>query len=127
MRFCKAVLCALLVMPCLAHAQLTTMYAQRSILGTLTNADATALGDAAKNILTSAPDGKQTVWTAPRKTRSNTGLEATFLPVETRTDAGQRCRLLQTTLRRGEESEQWKFWFCQQKDGRWRSRAIGDK
>lgn len=126
-----AALLALVVMACQiapAHGQLLgTLYAQRSILGTLPQADAKALGKAAAEALSHGEDGTASHWNGPPHPHDNKAVSATIVPARTVTDNGQRCRLLDTRLARAGESEQWKFWFCQTADGKWHSRSLAGR
>ena len=79
----------------------------------------TAVGDALANTADNTP----AQWTWPAKGRQ-AAIDATNTPLETKTDAGQSCRRLQSELARGTSKEQWTAWLCKQHSGEWKLRRL---
>lgn len=78
-----------------------------------------AIGD----VLKSSADNAPTQWTSPA-TGKQPAVDATITPLESRTDAGQPCRRLQSELTRGSSKEQWTAWLCKQPSGEWKLRRL---
>ncbi len=78
-----------------------------------------AIGDALKTTADNTP--AQRTWPAKGK---QPAIDATITPLETRTDAGQSCRRLQSELTRGSSKEQWTAWLCKQPSGEWKLRRL---
>ena len=78
-----------------------------------------AIGD----VLMSTADNTPAQWTSAA-TGKQPAIDATITPLESKTDAGQSCRRLQSELARGSSKEQWTAWLCKQPSGEWKLRQV---
>ncbi|CAG9164498.1 hypothetical protein [Cupriavidus pampae] len=101
-------------------------FLNQTIVGTLGKAGTDELVSTFGRVMSESEDGT----TVPIKLPPNNAgkvTEGTITPLKTRTEAGQRCRQVQTEFRQeGRKSERWKGWYCQQPDLSWKKTMLKD-
>lgn len=97
-----------------------------TIVGTLGKAGTDELTTTFNRVMSESADGT----TVPIKLPPNNAgkvTEGSITPLQTRTEANQRCRQVQTEFRQtGRPSERWKGWYCQQPDSSWKKTMLKD-
>ncbi|MGN5352143.1 hypothetical protein ACQ4P5_08375 [Ralstonia sp. L16] len=94
-----------------------------TIIGSMSPTELKSFTKAIGDVLKSAADNTPAQWTAPARGKQ-AAVDATITPLETKTDAGQSCRRLQSELTRGSSKEQWTAWLCKQPSGEWKLRQL---
>ena len=94
-----------------------------TIIGSMSQTELKSFTQAIGNALSSAADNTPAQWTWPAKGKQ-LAIDATITPLESKTDAGQACRRLQSELTRGTSKEQWTAWLCKQPSGEWKLRRL---
>lgn len=96
-----------------------------TIVGNMTQQEATSFGQTGRKALDSAADGETTPWHLPAGDR-RMAIDGEIRTLATKQDKGQTCRQVQMDLRRGSAHENWIRWFCKQSNGQWKSRHVGE-
>lgn len=94
-----------------------------TIIGSMSQTELKSFTKAIGSALVNTADNTPAQWTWPAKGRLP-AIDATITPLESRTDAGQSCRRLQSELSRGSSKEQWTAWLCKQPSGEWKLRRL---
>jgi len=94
-----------------------------TIIGSMSQTELKSFTKAIGNALTSTADNTPAQWSWPAKGKQP-AIDATITPLESKTDAGQACRRLQSELTRGTSKEQWTAWLCKQPSGEWKLRRL---
>lgn len=98
-------------------------YLSGTVIASMNEAESNSFSAAVRQTLANTPDKASSRWTSPPVPRRQP-VEATLVPVRSKSDQGQDCRELRADLRRGSAVEQWSAWFCKQPDGQWKSRKV---
>lgn len=98
-----------------------------TIIGSMSPTELKSFTKAIGDVLRNTADNTPAQWTSAA-TGKQPAIDATITPLESKTDAGQSCRRLQSELARGSSKEQWTAWLCKQPSGNgscgsWRSKA----
>ncbi|ANH74704.1 hypothetical protein ACS15_3764 [Ralstonia insidiosa] len=94
-----------------------------TIIGSMSETEVKSFTKAIGSVLVNTADNTPAQWTWPAKGKQP-AIEATITPLESKTDAGQACRRLQSELTRGSSKEQWTAWLCKQPSGEWKLRRL---
>ena len=94
-----------------------------TIIGSMSPTELKSFTKAIGDVLKSTADNTPAQWTSPARGKL-AAVDATITPLETKTDAGQSCRRLQSELTRGSSKEQWTAWLCKQPSGEWKLRQL---
>lgn len=94
-----------------------------TIIGSMSQAELKSFTKAIGNTLVNTADNTPAQWAWPAKGKQP-AIDATITPLESKTDAGQSCRRLQSELTRGSSKEQWTAWLCKQPSGEWKLRRL---
>ena len=118
----RAVLCAIAscaLIPFAAQAA-PVAYLNNSILTRIPAKDVASFKDAVLTTLNTVPDGATAAWASTPIASGQIQIE--MQPQETsETKIAGTCRLLAAEINQRDQHENWKFWFCKQKDGSWKS------
>lgn len=94
-----------------------------TIIGSMSPTELKSFTKAIGDVLKSTADNAPAQWTSPARGKQP-AIDATITPLESKTDAGQSCRRLQSELARGSSKEQWTAWLCKQPSGEWKLRRL---
>ena len=118
----RAVLCAIAscaFIPLAAQAA-PVAYLNNNILTRIPAKDVANFKESVLTTLNSVPDGQTAAWASSPIASGQ--IQVTMQPQETsETKTAGTCRLLAADIQQRDQHENWKFWFCKQKDGSWKS------